>query len=214
MPVGRAGRALAIVAALSSASGCRGRTEAAPRRPPPIVTSAEAGAGASAASGPFLDRARAAREAAAKLAGSCYLVEEWAEDFERYHDVCRWTAADADALRQAARGLAALAPEAGLGASFAEHVRLFVEWVELLAKADTSSDSAQRPSGTLAHYQELAAAWNALQPAERVPLDVGKSSYLNPDGTPAPARPDGGAFVWQRCSNGRCIVAPRRGAVR
>lgn len=145
--------------------------------------------------------ARAARDAATKLASACHFAEDYQEAHHRFYDVCRWKPPELEPMRAAAMAFLAAAPDAGEGAIFAEHVRLFAEWIELIKERSIP--------GTLAHYQDLAAAWNSYQPNERVPVDLGQiskySEYAPPDGGP-----DGGPRQWQRCSSGACIIVPTK----
>lgn len=145
--------------------------------------------------------ARAARDAATKLASACYFAEDYQETHHRFYDVCRWKPPELEPMRAAATTFLTAAPDAGEGAIFAEHVKLFAEWIELIKERSIP--------GTLAHYQDLAAAWNSYQPNERVPVDLGQinkySEYAPPDGGP-----DGGPRQWQRCSSGACIIVPTK----
>jgi hypothetical protein len=193
---------LATVVALSVAC-----TEDKPKAIQPLLTRAVTDAGAAAPAARVDDHtlalARAARDAATALAMKCRLVSQWEESFKRFYDICTWKPADLEPMRAAATAFAAGAPDAGDAAVFAEHVRLFAEWIELIKDGYTQ--------GTLAHYQDLALAWNAFQPKEPIPVDVrAKSSYYDPEEMPPDAGPDGGPLVWQRCSNGACMIVPRK----
>jgi len=180
--------------------------------PPPILSSAIVAdgraapvakkAGLDSVDPGFLVAARDARIAAENLAKTCTIYGSYDEEFRRFHDYCSWKKADLEALRAAATNIRARVPDAGAGALFAEHVRLFVEWAEESAKASTTR-------GTLSHYQDLARAWNSFQPSDRVPVDIGKRNASLDDQDIKLPKSDEDAGVtlqWQRCSEGPCVV--------
>lgn len=181
--------------------------------PPPIISSAIVtdGGGLSkresdAPNPRFVAAGKQAQEAAEKIARKCTIYGGFSEvegDFKKFHDACSWKKTDLEPLRAAAAAVRQSAPDAGPGSLYAEHVRLFSEWIE-------EASNVSLTQGTLAHYQDLALAWNAFQPKQRVQVDVGaKGSYLDdPDTVPFPkSDEEKGVYVqWQRCSDGPCVV--------
>jgi hypothetical protein len=172
--------------------------EKAEKRVAPVLGSslADAAPNAEAADPRFVELAKAARDAATKVAKACNIRGEGYEQHRRYHDDCTVKPPDMKALRESTHELGRAAPDAGASALFAEHVRLFTESVE------------RSPSrGILAHYQELARGWNTFQPGDPIPVDliVKVPTYdegmLNLVG-------DAGALTWTRCSEGRCVIVP------
>jgi hypothetical protein len=150
----------------------------------------------------LLSAARRTRDAAAALAATCRLVSDVNETSYAVHDECIWGASDesalttsAAALRDLAGGDASTTRLRGPAAMFVDQARLFAEWVELV------HDLPKR--GTLAHYQELALAWNAWRPAELVASDPIALRY--PSWTGIDAGPDA-ALHWDRCATGACIA--------
>lgn len=150
----------------------------------------------------LLALSRRALAAATALAKKCDL--RGLVDGNVIEESCEWKAPEVGEMRDAASALrgAPGAPRVGPAASFAEEIRLFAEWVEVVREL--------RKNGTLAHYQELAAAWNAWRPDEKVAVDpVSLPRYARDGGT------DGGVLVWQRCSEGPCVITgvvkPMRG---
>lgn len=167
----------------------------------PILTHATvASAGSAAAVDPaFVALARTARDAATKVASGCQLRSEYGDTYKRYSDHCTFPAADLAVLRASATALLAAPAARSDAALFAEEVRLFTAWIELVQDGYTP--------GTLSHYQGLASAWNALQPIERIPVDLRtKEPY---DGSVIVGG-EGGKLVWQRCSSGPCVIVPRK----
>ncbi len=147
----------------------------------------------------FLKAARAVRDAATVIASKCRIFgRDTDTGFERFADTCPSVGRDADPLKEAASVLGKLPPTAsGPAALFAEEARLFTGWIELV-KDDSNS-------GTLAHYQGLAAAWNELAPDDRIPVDpVTKSTYDRK------VVGDAGVIVWSRCSTGPCVLLPTK----
>jgi len=138
-----------------------------------------------------------ARDAATAIAKVCHLDALYQP--ARFVETCSWRPSDVEAFRTAATALRAYPalPHTGRGASFVEEIRLFAEWVALVHETDIY------PRGTLRHYQQLALAWNAWQPADKIIVDVGKLSYRSAYGTPD--APDGGYVVWKRCADGQCL---------
>jgi hypothetical protein len=119
------------------------------------------------------------------------------------YDACSWSATDESALSTSAGALRDLASSdsgatrvRGPAAMFADQVRLFAEWIQLV------HDLPKR--GTLAHYQELALAWNAWRPTEPVAPDPIALRY--PPWAGIDAGPDGARIPWSRCATGVCIV--------
>jgi hypothetical protein len=189
-----------LLALALSAIACDARPDRTTKLTPPVLTHATAASAAVPIDPAFVPLARAARDAATKVASTCQLHSEFAEEYRRYSDHCTFPGADVAALRTSAAALAAApAPANGDALVFAEEVRLFTAWVDLVKDGNTP--------GTLSHYQGLAAAWNALQPGERIPVDLRtKDAY---DGTVIVGGA-GGKLAWVRCSTGPCLLVPRK----
>lgn len=195
-------RVVLLAMATAAVMACEARPDRTKKGAPPILTRATVSSAGSAAplDPAFLPLARAAREAATKVASACQLHSEWGETYMRVADSCRFVAADIAALQASASALgAAPAPTNGAALVFAEEVRLFTAWVQLVRDG--------RSSGTLSHYQGLASAWNALQPSDRMPVDLRTKDAS--DGTVIVGG-EGGKLAWTRCSSGPCIIVPRK----
>ncbi len=132
--------------------------------------------------------APAALQVATAIAGGCALHFHSENTLS---ERCEWSDAQASALRQATNAFLASTdvPRRGTGASFAAHLRMFADWIEFAGGG--------RRAGTLAHYQELARAWNEWQPTKEVSVDPGKN-YTH--------YRDAGVLAWSRCSDGPCVV--------
>jgi hypothetical protein len=188
---------LALCACEKPGPGAATTTSAAPSAPaPPASSAAEPG---------FVAAARAMRVAAEAFAGTCRLVDEgktWVINLERseavpHYDKCEPTEKHHAEVRAAWEALKAYKskPQTGLGASFYEESRLFVEWLEIKVPL-----IAWR--GTLWHYQDLARAWNAWMPSETVPLEPPSAHAKTPFDAGA------GPWKWKLCSDGACVVQP------
>jgi hypothetical protein len=185
---------------LAPVLACDARADRTKKIAPPALARASAASAAPPVDPAFVPLARAARDAATKVASACQLYSSWEESYKRYSDRCRFRPDDLAALSAAATALAASPPPAnGEALVFAEEVRLFAAWVDLAKDGETP--------GTLSHYQGLASAWNALQPSDRIPTDLRTKDYS--DGTVIVAG-EGGKLVWSRCSVGPCVVVPRK----
>lgn len=192
-------RGLLVVLAVASTVACDARHDRTKKTVPPVITRAVALGSAGPVDPGFLGRARAARDAATKVASGCQLHIEYEESYRRYADRCSFAASDLAALGASATALGAAPVGNGHAEVFAEEVRLFADWIQLV-----KGEGAQ---GTLSHYQGLASAWNALLPSERIPVDLRtRDAY---DGTVIVGGA-GGKLVWGRCSTGPCIIAPRK----
>jgi hypothetical protein len=190
----------ALLLAVASTLACDARPDRSKKNVAPVLARASAASAAPAVDPAFLPLARAARDAATKVASRCQLRTEYANEHKRHFDQCTFPAADLAALSSAAAALAALAaPSNGDALVFAEEVRLFTAWVELVKDGYTP--------GTLSHYQGLASAWNALQPGDRIPVDLRTKDPYN--GAVIVAG-EGGKLVWGRCSTGPCVIAPNK----
>lgn len=133
-----------------------------------------------------------ARNAASVLVKDCDLVT--GNESAKLIESCSvWKKQDVVALRDATAALRAhpALPRTGRAAAFADELRLFSEWTDLVEETSTNK------RGTLRHYQELALAWNAWQPTDKITVDIG-----NPEA-------DGGPIVWQRCADGPCVLGYR-----
>jgi len=157
----------------------------------------------------FVLAARRARDAAQKLVATCTLEYRETEDGLAMVDVCRWTHDDDVAFGDAASALRLLADsEAGtslLGpaATFVEELRLFGDWVALVR------DLPRR--GTLAHYQELALAWNAWRSDEAIAIDPIKAKFpMRPRVDAGADGGDAGRLRWERCVSGPCMRVEER----
>ena len=193
-------RHVVLLLAVTATLGCNARPDRARKVTPPVLSRASSASVAPAVDPAFLPLARAARDAATKVASGCQIRNDYGDDHIRYSDRCTSPADHLAALRASATALAAApAPTNGEALVFAEEVRLFSAWVDLVKDGATP--------GTLAHYQGLASAWNAYQPSDRIPPDLRtKDAY---DGTVIVAGA-GGKLVWSRCSTGPCILVPRK----
>jgi hypothetical protein len=170
-----------------------------PRGTASAAASASATVSSAASTAPdpaTLTLARRAFDAATVLAKKCRIV---GGSFSvTAADVCEWKPDELAALRDANAALRASPslPRSGDGASFVDQLRLFADWVDVVR--DLSKQ------GTLAHYQDLAMAWNRWRPQDRELVDpVPLSKYLVERG----AASDAGHIVWSRCAEGPCIVA-------
>jgi len=187
-------RTMLAALVLALVSGC---TTDKPKRAAPTIVRVSDAAVTTDVDGHTLALARAARDAARRVALECRLQRSFDDNVIRYYDICSWGRDVLEPLRAAAAALRAVGPDAGEAAVFIEHVRLFSEWVELMREG--------RAQGTLAHYQDLARAWNSFQPSEPIPVDErARSRYGGDDGPDA--GPDGGPIHWERCSDGACVV--------
>lgn len=144
----------------------------------------------------FVALARSARDAATAVASSCRFRYDSFSDSPMYDD-CTWTPAKLATLRDAATALqvSSLRDSGALpadAATFAFHLRLFAEWVELARELPKR--------GTLRHYQELARTWNAWRPTEKIAIDPvpPMTRYGEP-------KWDGGALAWEQCPFGACL---------
>jgi hypothetical protein len=151
----------------------------------------------------LLQAARRTRDAAVALVATCQLVSDVEETTYGVHDDCTWSATEESALSSSALALRDLAGTdassarlRGPAAMFVDQVRLFAEWVHLVHELPKR--------GTLAHYQELATAWNAWRPSEPIAPDPLPVHY--PPWTGIDAGPDGAPLRWDRCATGVCIV--------
>ncbi len=196
----------AVVLALASMLGCKGRSEQAHKVAPPVFASASA-APVVPIDPAFLTLARDARDAATKVASECELRTMTGEEHTRYYDHCALSNGVVSALQQAANALAGSpAPANTRAALFAEEIRLFTAWVSFV-KDDRAQGALSSYQGTLWHYQGLAASWNALVPGESIPIDV-LSKADHHDVANAPR--DGGVLAWTRCDFGPCLVVRTR----
>jgi hypothetical protein len=195
-------RALALVVALSA---CK----ADPPRPNPVHRSAlavEGGVSRPVVAPRFVSAARAARDAATKLVATCRVYAAFHDTTREYYDACRWKSAEVEPLRVARVAVRDASPDGGDGGVFAEHVALFTDWVEAVTSRGSEALSTSS-RGTLAHYQELALAWNAFQPADPIPVDGGARGFSHYGQMDLDAgRGDAGHLVWGRCSRGPCVV--------
>jgi hypothetical protein len=157
----------------------------------------------------LLRAARLARDAATAMVRKCSTTYETDNETITLYDTCTWTAVEESGVRASAAALRELASTdassstslRGPAATFVDQFRLFAAWVELL------HDLPKR--GTLAHYQELALAWNAWRPAEPIAPDPVRVSYPSWAGVDAgPDGGDAGLLAWARCPTGVCIVKP------
>ncbi|MDB4992928.1 MAG: hypothetical protein JWM74_360 [Myxococcaceae bacterium] len=151
----------------------------------------------------LLQAARRTRDAAVALVATCRLVSDVDESTFGVHDECTWGAPEEAAWTSAAVALRDLAASEGgtsrlrgPAAMFVDQARLFADWVQLVHELPKR--------GTLAHYQELALAWNAWRPTEPVASDPVRLRF--PEWTGIDAGPDGTALRWDRCATGVCIV--------
>ena len=188
-------------------AGCKADRPRA--NPVPVVAiAADAGAAAGPKVDPtFVAAARAARDAATKLATTCTLHTEYHDNGRVYWDSCTWKRADVEPLRVANIAVRAAAPDGGAGAVFAEHVRLFTEWIE--AVTGTPETMFTRTRGTAAHYQRLAIAWNALEPGDPAIVDVVHFESKR-DRVLDGGYDEGGLLAWRRCDEGPCVVSGDR----
>lgn len=181
--------------------------------PPPVSFSGSPGASVDASAlaprasvdPSFIAAARRARAAAEALASSCTVDTEYMDEDVFFYDTCAFAPSAVTTLRESDAALRAVTPEAGAGVIFAGHLRLFAEWVEV----SSSRADPYAGNGTLGHYQDLAAAWNALQPSEPVEVDVGKLDSRAQSTRPSPV-----ARRWRRCAQRMCFFAPRDGGTR
>jgi hypothetical protein len=149
----------------------------------------------------YMVLARAALDAATKLASKCDLHESGYETTVRFVDSCAvWSTADVEALKKAWSALDAspLAPEAGLAIGFLRRLRFFEQWVSSFEKS--ALGYWPRVSGTLLYYQDVALAWTDWRPQTVVRVDVGNTRYTKVDAGPS------GHLEWGRCSEGTCIL--------
>lgn len=200
MHVKHAALLLTLTSTLGSTLACNDRPDRTKKNMPPVLARAGSASAAPPIDPAFLPLARAARDAATKVASGCQLRSDYGDDYLRYSDRCTFAVASIAELRAAATALAAL-PTSGSSVAlvFTEEVRLFTAWVDLVKEGEMP--------GTLSHYQGLASAWNALQPSDRIPVDLRtKDAY---DGTVLVGG-EGGKLVWARCSTGPCVVVPRK----
>lgn len=182
-------------------TGCAERTEKPPKKALPLVVSVDAST-VTPVDPKVLALAREALGKAKAIAAGCTLQQQgdsYDLDFERFGEICLAKDEELKAFDRASDALLASTPDAGPAASFAENVRLFDEALHLTF--------ARR--GVLVHWQDLAHAWNSFQPGEAVPVDIGKMGF----GTER-LRADAGALVWGRCSDGPCIVIPKKRETR
>jgi hypothetical protein len=113
--------------------------------------------------------ARPALDAARRAVDGCRLVAIdpgfWF-DYVMY-DRCAWKEGEVAAYREKAAALAAYAVSHDLplaARTFADHARLFGEWLALAERADTTR-------GTVRLFQDLALAYDAYDPEHRVDPD-------------------------------------------
>jgi hypothetical protein len=111
---------------------------------------------------------RAAVDAALKAADACRLVATDPGTWFDYisYDQCSWKAGEVDAYQAALKPLLAYADAHELPAAprtFVDHARLFGEWLSLAARSESR--------GTVRLYQDLALAYNAQGPAQKVDAD-------------------------------------------
>lgn len=151
-----------------------------------------------------LAAAREAQKAATAIASACSVGVAYEEGFRMVTDYCTFKDADRAALRQAATKLHQVSPDAGAGSAYAATVSLFSAFV------DVDDGTGGQHRGTVAHYQDVAKAWNALVPADAIPVDLIRFAYPDPeivgllDGGPS-----AGHLVWKRSSDGPCLILPR-----
>jgi hypothetical protein len=150
---------------------------------------------------------RRARDAAAVLAGNCHMTYSANESAFTLYDECNSSSALSEMSASAAllRDVAGPLSLRGPAAMFVDQVRLFTEWAELVR------DLPKR--GTLAHYQEVALAWNAWRPTEPIAPDPVPAKYpswygIRDAGGDAEADAEAGLLAWERCPIGACIVKP------
>jgi hypothetical protein len=143
-------------------SSVSGPSVAARPSSPPVATAPFAAAELTALARPVID-------AAARAADACHLVAIDPGTWFAYisYDVCTWKDADVAAYADKARELAAYAGGHDLPAparTVADHARLFGEWL-------ASAHRAKNGRGTARLFQDLALAWNAYAPDQKVDPD-------------------------------------------
>lgn len=200
---------VAVVGALTVACDDKGTAHAA-RTTTAMDLNVPAPPAEAPLSGELVAKARAVQQAARALAVTCSFDTRSVSWEDVYFDLCAYKKGDAAKLHDAVTALSSsnLVPETGPAASFAEEARMFDAFV---AEADKRGPDdyyelyarRARSRGTLWHYQDLASAWNAMVPQDRVAVDEGNNSYaLGP--------PDaGGPRHWERCGGLACVKRTR-----
>lgn len=120
------------------------------------------------AAGELAPLTRGAVEAALKTADACKLVTAEPSSWFNYisYDQCAWKAGEVEAYEAALKPLLAYADSHDLPAAqrtFVDHARLYGEWLGLAAHSETR--------GTARLFQDLALAYNATSPAQKVDPD-------------------------------------------
>ncbi len=155
-------------------------------------------------SGELVARARAVQEAALTVVSDCSYEYQGIEGVEVIFDACAYKKGTAAALHVATEKLltSGLTPEAGPASSFAQEARMFDAFVAEVDRKrpdedyDSEYQRRRRSRGTLAHYQDLAAAWNAMLPQDPFAVD------------PIGLRLDAGVrgtIAWERCGGLPCF---------
>jgi hypothetical protein len=155
-------------------------------------------------SGEVVASARAVQNAARALAQTCSFDSAGVLTTEHFFDVCLYEKKDVAALHAATIALVAsgLIPETGPAAGYVEEARMFDAFiVDVMPKPpggerEPYDPPRNRTRGTLAHYQDLASAWNAMVPQDPTPVDV------------VAMRMDAGvrgALRWELCGGLSCV---------
>ena len=155
-------------------------------------------------SGELVAKARAVKDAAHAIAATCSMEYAGITTTEIAYDACLYKQADVTALHSASTALASsgLVPETGPTSSFAAEARMFDDFVTDAMGKRNGEDYGydyrrrERSRGTLAHYQDLATAWNSMVPQDPTPVDVAR--LIMDAGVSGPLR-------WERCGDLLCV---------
>ena len=155
-------------------------------------------------SGELVARARAVQDAALAVVSDCFYEFQGIDRTEIIFDVCAYKTGTAAALQVATEKLlsSGLIPETGPASSFAQEARMFNAFVAEVDRKHRDEDydydyqRRRRSRGTLAHYQDLAAAWNAMLPQD--PFAVDPIAMHHDAGVK-------GTIVWERCGGLACF---------
>ena len=136
------------------------------------------------------------------LASKCVLDGYEDTGFTVLVDDCGvWKAADVVAVTKARKALDAskLMPETGFAPTLVTQIDAFDDWSSKLPKNEQGY-WAQRWTGTLSKYQEMATTWNDWRPpTDAVPVDVGQMKGAKVDAGAS------GKLPWKSCTRGPCI---------
>ncbi len=155
-------------------------------------------------SGELVATVRAVQDAALAVVSDCFYEYQGIDGVETIFDACAYKKGSAAALHVATEKLLSsrLIPDAGPASSFVQEARMFDAFVAEVDKKHRGEDynyesqRRRRSRGTLAHYQDLAAAWNAMLPQDPFAVD------------PIGMRVDAGVrgtIVWERCGGLACF---------